>query len=271
MVNEVDGTGKVEFLISSLTDYEGRARWVSVPWRLDQASLRINEFRERLPGAVADWDGEHPQVRAPWAAPGDFTTAGNTLTSWAYHDNHSGHLTMLASEAVHHLRTALDYLAYQLVLADTGVAHPARTQFPLADTVEAFTQEARRRLPGVSESVLALVESVQPYSGAAWTSYLRQLSNRDKHRYPIDVAPFYSFTVDPSIVYLDPLGDPDYRGFQVENAALSFRFVGTSGDDGAALEVLPTLNSILAGLADLTGTLVESLSITEISINRIEC
>lgn len=264
---ERDGQ-RVEFLLSTLFDYEKKARWVSIAWRLERAANSINQMRQRIPAAVEAWDGEHPSIRASRSNPTDYELIGFTGYSWEFHDAHIGHLTLLASEALHHIRSALDYVAYQLVLADTGTAREM-TQFPIVDKASDFRREARRRLPNVTSEHLALVESVQPYMGKTWAGNLNRLSNRDKHRYPVDVSACYTFIIDPGAFYLDPLGQETHRGYQIENATLSFRFIGTKGLNAAELEVIPTLEDILAGAVNLIVDVLEALGVTEITIDRI--
>lgn len=259
---------RVEFLMSSIVDYEKTARWVSIGWRLERAASLIKQVRESIPAAVEAWDGEHPSIRAPWSSPTAYEVVGYISYSWAYHDAHIGHLTLLASEAIHHIRSALDYVAYQLVIADTGIAGEM-TQFPIAATASDFRREARRRLPGVHGEHVALVASVQPYNGVTWAGHLNGLSNRDKHRYPVDVSACYTFRVNPSAVFADPLGEDSHRGYQIEDATLSFRFIGTEGSDSAELEVLPTLEGMLVGAVNLTVDILEALGVTELTIDRM--
>jgi len=259
---------RVEFLVSNIVDYEKTARWVSIGWRLERASTLIGKIRERIPAAADAWDGKHPVIRAPWSDPTAYEVVGIDGYSWEYHDAHIGHLTLLASEAIHHIRSALDYVAYQLVLADTGVA-AEMTQFPIVYKRKDFHREAQRRLPNIKAEHLALVEAVQPYEGKTWAGNLNKLSNRDKHKYPVDVSAFYTFTIDPSVPYLDPLGQETHRGYQIENAALSFRFIDTKGSDGAELEVMPTLEAILIGAGNVVVDILEALAVKEISIDRL--
>lgn len=70
-------------------------------------------------------------------------------------------------------------------------------------------------------------------------------------------------------MFADALGEESYRGYQIEDATLSFRFIGTEGSDSAELEVLPTLEEILAGAVNLTVDILEALGVTEITIHRI--
>lgn len=272
MSDDANSTGedarRVQFLLSSLVDYENTSRWVSVAWRLERSATLIEQIRERIPAAIEGWDGGHPTIRAPWSNPTAYEVIGFTGYSWAYHDAHIGHLTLLASEAIHHVRCALDYVAYQLVLADNGTAGEM-TQFPITAKASEFRREVRRRLPNVHDEHLVLVESVQPYVGVTWAGHLNTLSNRDKHRYPVDVSASYMFTIDPSAQYADPLGEESHRGYQIESATLSFRFTGTTGSDSAELELLPTLEEILVGAVNLTVEILEALDVTEIRLQRM--
>lgn len=85
---------------------------------------------------------------------------------------------------VNDLRTALEYLVYQLAWLDSG-AIQSGTQFPICDTPDAFTAELKKgRLKGLSPTHVEAIESSQPYEyGGLWLRQVRELSNIDKHRY----------------------------------------------------------------------------------------
>lgn len=247
-------TSKMEWRITSGVDYGKMVRWEPVGWRIERAFRHTNELDQRIPKAVAAWDGGHPQMRAPLSDPSAVEVRASAWYTWEYHEAHLRDFTMQASEALHHVRSALDYIAYQLVLADTGEAKE-QTQFPIKGTPPQFRREATRRVAGISPEHLALIESVQPYNGVAWTGILNELSNRDKHRFPVDVVPCYQFETDSDLVLPDPLGQESYRGFQVEHAQMSFRFAETRGPDGTELEVTEALNEIVTGAARLVDTI----------------
>lgn len=251
---------RTEFLLPLRIDYETKTRWEPVHWRLRWAAERTNDLRGRCRDAVGEWDGQHPQVRAPRSAPKDFEIVGDTGSSREFHLAHLREITLLASEVIHHVRSALDYIAYQLVVLDTGSAR-SQTQFPICDKPNDFRREATRRLNGVTPEHVALVESVQPYNGAPWTGWLKELSDRDKHRFPVDVSAFYNFWTNLDAVYLDPLGADSHRGYQVEQATLSFRFVATMGPDGAELEVVDSLTQILHGAAGFVNKLFDDIGL----------
>jgi len=93
---------------------------------------------------------------------------------------------LLVSEVVHHLRSALDYLVWQLVLLN-GAEPYCRNQFPI------YTKRAPRAgrldamLRGVHRDHRARIEDLQPYLGGSHPirsalAVLVGASNVDKHR-----------------------------------------------------------------------------------------
>jgi len=92
-------------------------------------------------------------------------------------------------EIAYQLRSALDQLAWQLVLANGGQPVIKRTAFPILDTAPSVLRIAG----GVDPAALAIIEELQPYkrsqdpqTDVLWL--LSELNNIDKHRLPIVVA-----------------------------------------------------------------------------------
>ncbi len=102
---------------------------------------------------------------------------------------------VLVSEAVFNLRCALDYLVYELAKRDSGQA-VEQTQFPICDNPaqvgkqRGFREYRNKALRGVSDQHVALIETFQPYNGAAWAATLRDISNSDKHKTLVLVGNF---------------------------------------------------------------------------------
>jgi hypothetical protein len=85
-------------------------------------------------------------------------------------------------EICYNLRSALDYLIFELALLDSSVEQP-KTQFPIEDTAKGFAWRRKQGwLKGVNPAHVAAIERLQPYNGCDWTKALRDFSNRDKHR-----------------------------------------------------------------------------------------
>jgi hypothetical protein len=89
---------------------------------------------------------------------------------------------ILVGEVCYNLRSALDYLIFELAKLDSGVEQRG-TQFPIMDAKEAFDRRGTRDfLKGVNASHIAAIERLQPYMRCDWTARLRDFSNEDKHR-----------------------------------------------------------------------------------------
>jgi hypothetical protein len=92
-------------------------------------------------------------------------------------------LPLLVGEVAYQLRSALDHLAWQLVLANNGTPVIKTTAFPVFDT-----QPKQLKIAGgVDPQALAIVENLQPYkrgqdakSDPLWM--VSELCNIDKHR-----------------------------------------------------------------------------------------
>jgi hypothetical protein len=110
-------------------------------------------------------------------------------------------LSVLAGDCLHNLRSALDHLAWILVLDNGGTPSdgPPGTRFPIIREVRATGTGAprplaiRSKVGGASARALALVEDLQPYRSAQDPALhplaiLNALSNADKHRTLVTVV-----------------------------------------------------------------------------------
>jgi hypothetical protein len=87
-----------------------------------------------------------------------------------------------AGDVIHNLRSALDHLANQLVLAN-GSQPSLRTEFPIAKDFRTYKTEKRAKVKGMSKRAKAAIDALKPYKGgndALWR--LHDLDNIDKHR-----------------------------------------------------------------------------------------
>jgi hypothetical protein len=98
-------------------------------------------------------------------------------------------LGAMIGDAVHNIRSALDYLVYEL--APPNVRSKGKTQFPICDTEQKFTNSAYR-IEGITGDERTLIERVQPFrSDDPRTDplvVLNRLSNSDKHRLLVPVV-----------------------------------------------------------------------------------
>ena len=110
-------------------------------------------------------------------------------------------IDLIFGDAIHNLRSALDHLAYQLVVLNKQVPNTT-TSFPIFDAPPGHRvcgqcghRTARPFInPGVSADAVRLLDEVQPYQRTndgkqttiGWRlSQLRDLDNIDKHRHLI--------------------------------------------------------------------------------------
>lgn len=93
--------------------------------------------------------------------------------------------SVVIGDCVHNLRTALDYLVWQLVKANDGTL-TYREEFPVFTNSRDYAQNTSSKIGGVSDLAAERIESLQPYSGRNdWRQdlvTLHDLDRFDKHR-----------------------------------------------------------------------------------------
>lgn len=96
-------------------------------------------------------------------------------------------IPLIIGDALQNLRSALDYLVWELVLAANNKPGD-KHQFPICDSIEAFEDQLRRhRLDGVAPEAVAEIKGLQPYhcgqdKEKAPIRVLETLTNINKHR-----------------------------------------------------------------------------------------
>jgi hypothetical protein len=93
-------------------------------------------------------------------------------------------LSLMVADFLFNVRSALDHLVWQLVLANPPNAPNGKTAFPICSSPKTFEDaKKRKRLDGVSETAKALIETFQPYDGRTQTlRTLSTLHETDKHQ-----------------------------------------------------------------------------------------
>jgi hypothetical protein len=98
-------------------------------------------------------------------------------------------LAPMIGDAVHNIRSALDYLVYEL--APPSVRESNKTQFPIYTDEDAYRKDGERLIKGIVGDERLLIERVQPWQAnephGDPLEVLRRLSNRDKHRLLVPV------------------------------------------------------------------------------------
>jgi len=93
-------------------------------------------------------------------------------------------LSTIAGDCLHNLRSALDYLVWQLVRANPPQKPDGRNMFPICSSATLFERQVKRgRLQGLAAAAAAAVEWLQPFEVEHHPlALLDQLCNADKHR-----------------------------------------------------------------------------------------
>ena len=97
--------------------------------------------------------------------------------------------SIMTGEILYNLRSALDHLVWELVLANGQTPGP-HSAFPIVDRESAWVSRRDRDLRGLSEPAIARIRLLQPYGGGLNLPfdvlallYLHTLCNIDKHRH----------------------------------------------------------------------------------------
>ena len=125
----------------------------------------------------------------PYTSEGEFDAAtSDWVVVFRVHEEPPSRWGVLIGDVVHNLRSALDHLAWQLVLLN-GAEPTARTQFPIYSDEVAYRRErAQELIAGMRDEDKAAVETFQPFRQNAaevkphHLAVLQELSNFDKHR-----------------------------------------------------------------------------------------
>lgn len=99
-------------------------------------------------------------------------------------------LPLAISDCIHNLRSALDYIVFELAIKDSGTVQEG-TQFPLDTESPKTTPDGHKlgwdvrvksSIQHLSQPHRDIIEKMQPYNGVKWTKALKDISNPDKHR-----------------------------------------------------------------------------------------
>jgi hypothetical protein len=96
-------------------------------------------------------------------------------------------IRLLAGDVLQNLRSTLDYLVWELVLANNGVPDE-HNAFPVCVTPHGFKEAKKRRLRDVSPEAFAMIDGLQPLhfeqgkEGESLIFVLDKMTNINKHR-----------------------------------------------------------------------------------------
>ncbi|HVT12952.1 MAG TPA: hypothetical protein VHE55_11860 [Fimbriimonadaceae bacterium] len=147
-------------------------------------------------------------------------------------------ISVVTGEALHDLRSCLDYLVWQLV-SNAGNRPNRKNAFPICKSAEEFSGVTDRHLHGVPHAKVALIERLQPYHGSNPRKHplflLKSFNDFDKHRV---------LTVAHPVIWKNSYdGLPNINVAKVrvhkplETGAELFRIAITDGTDPSQVEV----------------------------------
>jgi hypothetical protein len=99
-------------------------------------------------------------------------------------------ISVIAGEVLQSLRSALDHLAYQLVVAGSGLPGPFyHVYFPIFDSASKYEAGKLGQIKGMRQDAITAIDAIKPYAGGNDTLWrLHKLNNVDKHRLLVTVG-----------------------------------------------------------------------------------
>jgi hypothetical protein len=121
------------------------------------------------------------------------TQSGKRIYYVSKVDRVPDNLTAIAADVIQNLRSPLDHIAYQLVLAARGGTEPEWTvYYPIAGSATHYPATRNGKIKGVRQEVINAIDATEPYKGgkghALWQ--LSELNKPDKHELLISAAAF---------------------------------------------------------------------------------
>ncbi len=109
---------------------------------------------------------------------------------------------VIAGEVLQNLRSALDHLAYQLVLVGTAQPGPFNhVYFPIFNSAKEYESGKLGQIKGMRQDAIDAIDAIKPYKGGNDTLWqLHRLNVVDKHRLLVTVgSSFQSLDIGPTL------------------------------------------------------------------------
>ena len=129
-------------------------------------------------------------------------------------------VALLAGDVIQNLRSALDQLAYQLFMKNSGGIGSVRNiYFPIAKDFSSYEARKQSDTNGMSVTAKALIDEIKPYKGGNDTLWqIQELNIIDKHRALVTVgSSFQSLDIgaNMSAVMKESFPDKDIPSFSL--------------------------------------------------------
>lgn len=155
--------------------------------RLAGIEAKIDRASAQIAGLTVDWLEFAQRAYEVIPAP-DLDGSGRRNFHLRIHEEAPLVFNVVVGEVVQHLRSALDYLLYQL-LDINGAEVKASHYFPIANDETHFLKTYRSKVKGIGDRAEQVIKDLKPYRGDVddyWI--LNELSRIEKHRLLLTVA-----------------------------------------------------------------------------------
>lgn len=144
--------------------------------KVNRAKHHIEELDGRIRAFFNDGPAPYPVIRKEEPETGDLTFKLGKCSPIP------DDFPTIIGDVLQNLRTALDHLAWQLVLANNRTP-TGQTAFPIAENLEKFEAMRDRKVEGMSQDAIDKICALKPYGGGNEDLWgLHELNNVDKHR-----------------------------------------------------------------------------------------
>ena len=102
-------------------------------------------------------------------------------------------IAAIAGDVIQNLRSALDHLAYQLVIVGTRKPGPfTHVYYPIAKSATDYETEKLRKTKGMRQDAIDAIDATKPYRGGNDTLWqLHELNLVDKHRLLLSAGAYF--------------------------------------------------------------------------------
>ena len=164
-----------------------------------------------------------------------------------------------AGDVIQNLRSAMDYLAQQLVWSGSGKEPSRFVQFPIAKDAATYESDKARRVQGMSPDAIKAIDALKPYKGGNESLWkIHELNNIDKHRllftYATDCFLTAEWLDDPFPFNLkanDPVFDGVFDGEVEKDMQIEIDEALGKSQIGEGDSMLPTLHRLVNFVDDL--------------------
>lgn len=178
---------------------------------------RADEHIHDLEGRLKTFFGKHPYKVAVQRDP----KTRKPIYYLAGVEDVPPDIALVVGDVIQNLRSALDHLAYQLVLVGTGKPGPFfHVYFPIFDSAPEYKAGKTRQIKGMRQEAIDAVDAIKPYKGGNDTLWqLHSLNRIDKHRLILTAGSTFE-SVDIGAELMQGMGEAAKKLFSTMNLAL---------------------------------------------------